>query len=53
MSKKIEKLKEVNTRLNIMIRVLETHMFIENYDSTNESIVNEKQISNKLKQTHN
>lgn len=53
MSKKIEKLKEINTRLNIMISMLETHMFIKNYDNANESIINEKQMSNNLKQTHN
>lgn len=49
MSKKIEKLKEVNVRLNYVIKILETYIFIESKNIDDTSVSTNKQISNKFK----
>ena len=49
MSKKIEKLKEINMQLNNVIKILETYIFIKSDDIDNTPISTEKQISNKFK----
>lgn len=42
MSKKMEKLKEVNTQLSNILIELETRMFIENIVDVKEKIINEE-----------
>lgn len=42
MSKKLEKLKEVNAQLTNVLIQLETRMFIDNIDSTEKKIIREK-----------
>lgn len=43
MSKKIEKLKEVNNQLNEILSKLETRMFIENINNYNDKKLKESQ----------
>lgn len=43
MSPKLDKLNEVNTQLDKILKKIETHMFLENIDHNREKIVVVKQ----------